>query len=257
MTRILVEPARPSAPSSGCIDEAIASIEACTVPLSAWASQYLENHRVRLAHDLDLLESHLEARSRVLDVGCSPPVLLVALKNRGCRVCGVDLDPSRFQSAIDASGLDVHAVDIESSPLPFGQKQFDVVVFNEIFEHLRIDLIHTLSELFRVTRPGGRLFLSTPNLRSLYGYANLFLRDRSASCSPDLYEQYAKLDTVGHMGHVREYTRGEVKEFLTRIGFEVETVVLRGMNGPRWTRPLFHLLPRLRPFFSVIATRRS
>lgn len=254
-THLLPEPFRPSRSALSSVDAQIAVIRESQAPLSDWASEYLTNHRDRFAQDLDLVETHLVAGSYVLDVGCSPPVLLAALASRGYRVCGVDIDPSRFERVIEVTALDVHAVDIEHSPLPFAEARFDAVVCNELFEHLRIDLIYTMAELLRVTKPGGQLFLSTPNLRSLYGYANLILKDKSASCSPDLYEQYTKLRTIGHMGHVREYTRSEVSEFLTRIGYSVDTVVMRGAKGPSWTRPIFRLFPRLRPFFSVVASK--
>ena len=41
--------------------------------------------------------------------------------------------------------------------------------------------------------------------------------------SRDLHEEWAKIETIGHMGHVREYTISELKHFMTKIGFEIES----------------------------------
>lgn len=121
--------------------------------------------------------------------------------------------------------------DIETEKLPFHDSQFDVVLFNELFEHLRINPIFTMREVHRILKPGGLLFLSTPNLRSLAGLANFLLKNRCYSCEADPYDEFSKLEGLGHMGHVREYTTREITEFLGRIGFEVREIVFRGTFG--------------------------
>ena len=57
------------------------------------------------------------------------------------------------------------------------------------------------------------------------------------------------------MGHVREYTTREVEEFLSRVGFRVETIVFRGGHGRGLVGLVERLLPSLRPFFSVVAAK--
>ena len=67
---------------------------------------------------------------------------------------------------------------------------------------------------------------------------------------------------LGHMGHVRIFSDGEVVAFLRRIGFDIETVqsIARNFKSPRnWERRLvngiLHLFPHLRTSFSVIARK--
>ncbi|MDB6011656.1 MAG: hypothetical protein JWL65_3906 [Gammaproteobacteria bacterium] len=103
----------------------------------------------------------------------------------------------------------------------FADESFDVVVFHELFEHLRINPVFTLTEVLWVIKPNGILTPSTPNLRSLDGIRNFLFRDRAFSCAPSIYLEYEKLQTIGHTGHVREYTWTEVVEFLQTIGFVV------------------------------------
>jgi SAM-dependent methyltransferase len=115
--------------------------------------------------------------------------------------------------------------------------------------------VFTLREAWRVLVPGGTLLLSTPNLRSLRGIRNLLLRNQGHAVSGGVYEQYEKLDTLGHMGHVREYTTREVSDVLARVGFRVETMVFRGGHGKGVVGIAERLAPALRPFFTLIASK--
>ena len=136
----------------------------------------------------------------------------------------------------------------------------DVVVCNEVLEHLRINPIFTFREINRVLRPRGTLLLSTPNLTSLEGWWDLAVRGQPAN---DLYRVFGKLDTLGHVGHVRLYTPAEVAAFLEKMGFAVHTICHReGAARPsRWVGKLAtgipRLFPRLRTHFSVVASKSS
>ena len=52
---------------------------------------------------------------------------------------------------------------------PVPDDSYDLVLFNEVFEHLRLDLVFTMTEVRRVLKNDGTLLLSTPNHRSLVG----------------------------------------------------------------------------------------
>lgn len=223
--------------------------------LGEWYSQYCRTHATRLASDLQIVEKHATAKARVLEYGAVPPLMTAALMDLGYRVQAVDLAPERFSAAIRRLGLDVRRCNVESEAVPFAAESFDLVLFSELFEHLRIDPIFTLGEAHRVLRPGGLLLLSTPNLRSFRGLRNLLVRNLGHASSGGVYEQYEKLRTLGHMGHVREYTTREVVEFLERIGFGVDKVIFRGGHGLGAVGVAERLAPGLRPFFTVVATR--
>ena len=191
----------------------------------------------------------------MLDVGAAPLVATGALAALGYDLRAVDIRPERFTGAIAELGLDVRRCDIETEPLPFADASLDAVLFNELFEHLRIDPIFTLGEVLRVLVPGGRLLLSTPNLRSFRGIRNLLLHNQGHAVSGGVYRQYDKLRTLGHMGHVREYTTSDTIDFLLRVGFTAETIVHRGGHGRGIVGFAERLAPAMRPFFTVIASR--
>jgi SAM-dependent methyltransferase len=181
--------------------------------------------------------------------------MTAALAALDYRVSALDIAPGRFATSIASLGLDVARCDVEREPVPFAADAFDAVLFNELLEHLRINPVFTLREARRVLRPGGTLLLSTPNLRSFRGIRNLLLRNQGHAVSAGVYEQYEKLETLGHMGHVREYTTREVSDVLARVGFDVHTVVFRGGHGAGVVGIAERLAPGLRPFFTLVASK--
>lgn len=224
--------------------------------LDTWYKEYVHFHKDRIAFDLDLVRRHGGATARIIEFGALPLLLTAPLAQLGYPLVSVDLRPERFSHAIAALGLDVVKCDIEHESLPFPDNSFDVAVFNELFEHLRIDPIFTMREVKRVLKPGGILLLSSPNLRSLAGIANFLLKNRCYSCEADPYEEFSKLGRFGHMGHVREYTTTEISGFLTAIGFEMREIVRRGTFGIGWADLFCRIASPLRPFASYVAAKR-
>ena len=230
-------------------------IEPDSAPLQGWFTDYFQQHQQRLAADIAIVRKHIEPQSQVLEYGAIPLLMTGALAALDYNVRAVDIQPERFATSIADLGLDVTRCDVESEPLPFSEGEFDAVLFNELFEHLRIDPIFTLQETLRILRPDGVLLLSTPNLRSYRGLRNLLLRNQGHAVSAGVYEQYEKLETLGHMGHVREYTTREVQDFLKRVGFRVETLIYRGGHGKGVVGLAEKWVPSMRPFFTVVARK--
>jgi 2-polyprenyl-3-methyl-5-hydroxy-6-metoxy-1,4-benzoquinol methylase len=84
-----------------------------------------------------------------------------------------------------------------------------------LFEHLRINPIETLKKINNVINPSGRLLLSTPNLYSIYNIGRFII----GKGFNNAYKEFNKLNTIGHMGHLREYTANEMVQFLSNSGF--------------------------------------
>lgn len=184
--------------------------------LRDWSLNYFQHHHKRYNFDLDTIDRYYTS-GKILEVGSAPYHLTWLMKERGLPVTGVDIDPSRQKEFIERAGLEIITCNIEKDPLPFPDDHFHYVIFNEIFEHLRINPIATLKELRRVVHPDGVFVLSTPNLYSVRNIVNI-IRGKGFD---DPYTEFNKLNTIGHMGHVREYSVRQVQAFLANTGFKI------------------------------------
>lgn len=245
----------PSPESLALINRSAGDIRPDT--LDHWYAGYVRSNRSRLAVDVDIAKARLEPGARVLELGAVPLLLMLALAREGFDMVGADLDPSRFQNAIAEHGLNVVACNIETDRLPFADASFDALTLNEVLEHLRINPVHCLREAHRVLKPGGKLLLETPNLRSLVGIWNLVVHGRSYAIAKSVYDEYRKLEAIGHTGHIREYATGDVEDLLQRVGFSVDDRVFRLRQYGRLPELACRLVPPLRRSVSYIATAQA
>ena len=112
------------------------------------------------ARRLRLIEERIPlAGRRVLDVGCGVGQYVRALQALSATAYGVDVERGRVsQGARQVEGLLVAA----GEALPFRAGTFDVVLLNEVLEHVG-DERGTLAEAARVLPAGGHLVIYAPN----------------------------------------------------------------------------------------------
>lgn len=103
-----------------------------------------------------------ESGGRLLDVGCGNGGFLSLAQQAGWTVQGIDFDQGAVQAA-RSRGLDVSCGDIDS--LDGLEQAFDVITLSHVIEHVHAPL-DMLARLYRLLRPGGILWLETPNLHS-------------------------------------------------------------------------------------------
>jgi len=100
---------------------------------------------------------------RALDVGCGNGRYLASLVALGWRVQGVDTSPEAARSAMEAYGIPVHVGSLESAP--FDRNSVDFIHMRHVIEHCE-DPLGTLRRAFELLRPGGWLYVETPNIES-------------------------------------------------------------------------------------------
>lgn len=130
---------------------------------------------------------------RTLDVGCG------RVKAPGS--IGIDLNP-------DATAADV-LCDVNHR-LPFADNSFDEIRAVHVVEHVA-DVIKTVSEFHRVTRPGGSIYLVTPHYSDFASWTDPTHRWHLSSFS------FRYFDRVH--GERHWYSRLELRPRSLRIGF--------------------------------------
>jgi GT2 family glycosyltransferase/SAM-dependent methyltransferase len=103
------------------------------------------------------------AGKRVLDLACGTGYGTAILGSTGAEVTGVDISADAIKIARRRNtGDNVKFLIADCFDLPFESRRFDVVVANEMIEHVA-DHDGLLQEARRVLAPGGLLLVSTPN----------------------------------------------------------------------------------------------
>lgn len=100
----------------------------------------------------------------VLDIACGTGFGSNMLAEKASRVIGGDIDAHTIEknkSIWNRTNLDFQKLD--ATQLPFEDDTFDVLVSFETIEH-STEYDAMIKEFKRVTKPGGLLFISTPNI---------------------------------------------------------------------------------------------
>lgn len=231
-----------------------------------WAKLYARAGAIdRLQSDVDYLLARHHPE-RILNVGGAPYIFehLMRQARPQIEIISLDLSPERFPHVEDQLGVQVRKLDIESASTAdiTALGRFDCIVFTEIFEHLRIDLLGTMRRLRDLLTDDGVLYLSTPNGLGLHGLKRLFL----GRTGPPVVDEWSKLSRLGHMGHVREYSMREVREVLIATGYRIDHAAYRmdtkalGSLKARARNAALSLLFRLAPGSAgkmVVVARRA
>jgi ubiquinone/menaquinone biosynthesis C-methylase UbiE len=122
---------------------------------------------------------NLPRRSRILDIGCGPGVISVALAQRGFRVTGVDcaIEMTDAAARLTTATKVEHLVTLgigDVHKLPFYNNSFDLVLMIGVSEWLPA-LRPPVMEIARVTKPGGFAIVSTDNRWALHALADPLL----------------------------------------------------------------------------------
>jgi SAM-dependent methyltransferase len=149
-----------------------------------------------------------EGIERVLDAGCHDGAATSAFANRARFAVGIDLDAAALQRGA-REGTGVRLLRANGAALPFRDETFDCVVFSEVLEHVPSEAEEAcVSELRRVTRPGGTLILTTPHRGSFWWLDPLMFKTHLRKAQARLQGRRVRLK-----GH-KHYRVDEVRRLL-------------------------------------------
>jgi SAM-dependent methyltransferase len=107
---------------------------------------------------LQLIRAYVPLEDRwILDVGCGIGTYVRRFREFSPHVYGLDVSAERL-----AQAKRPNLVAAEGETLPFADGSFDVVVFNEVIEHVRDDR-QTVLDALRVLRDDGHIVIYAPN----------------------------------------------------------------------------------------------
>ncbi|MBL4683605.1 MAG: class I SAM-dependent methyltransferase [Nannocystaceae bacterium] len=98
-----------------------------------------------------------------LEIGCGTGLIMERVKTFARSVKGIDISPGMLEHA-KRRGLDV--CEGSATELPFEDESFDVVYSFKVLAHIS-EIDKALSEMARVTRPGGHLVFDAYNRDSV------------------------------------------------------------------------------------------
>ncbi len=147
---------------------------------------------------------------RILDVGCGAGDKLSFYRGKGFTTFGVEIDPTASEKA-RRKGHEVFCGNVEEAGFP--GEYFDIVTFPQSLEHL-LSPRRALMEAGRILKPGGRIYVSVPNLGGIQ--ARIF-RD-----------WFYAIDSPRHLFC---FTRGTIAKLLASAGFSVDHYLTTSIPG--------------------------
>lgn len=149
---------------------------------------------------------------RWLDCGCG---INEAVTEFPCSL-NVGIDRYRHPGLITSSKAHFVMADIDS--LPFDDGLFDLVTLNTVVEHLA-EPERSISEIYRVLRPGGHMLIHTTNCKSpLIMMGNLFpqsfrvklMNAAFGGHEPDIFPTFHRLNTANLIASLPGFTIEEL-----------------------------------------------
>lgn len=147
--------------------------------------------------------------NRLLDVGFGAGTIMAEAHKQEWEVSGIEVSRPAVEYA-RSKGHDVHHGTLSSAQFP--DDSFDVITASEILEHLS-DLDVELAEIFRILRPGGLFWATTPSARSLS--FRLMKHNWTVLCPPE---------------HMQLYSEEGARSMLRKAGFSNVRFQTLGLN---------------------------
>jgi len=146
---------------------------------------------------------------RFLELGFGAGTILEEARNQGWEVLGTEVSAPACEQAVKKGYEVFHGTLTEAT---FPDDEFDVVAASEILEHLP-DPAGELKEIYRILRPGGVFWATTPSARSL---SFRLMGSRWTTISPP--------------EHTQLYSEQGARRMLEGAGFREIRMITSGLN---------------------------
>ena len=133
----------------------------------------------------------------VLDAGCGTGSVAFALAPHVAEVVGVDARSDYLEAGRRSAPGNVRLVEGDVMALPFGYAEFDLVCCHRVLHHVRRPEL-AVSELTRVARPGGKVFIA----------------DQLGSIDPLLSLEMDRFERLRDASHQRLLPEADIRGYL-------------------------------------------
>lgn len=149
----------------------------------------------------------------ILDIGCGIGTYMARLRDLGAAAIGLDVDRPRVRQAKESS----LAVSVGvAEELPFASGTFDVVLLNEVLEHVADDRL-ALEEVTRVLAPGGHAVIFVPNRWWPFETHGIMWRGRYKFGNAPFVNYLPDPLRNRLAPHVRAYTAGTLRRLCDKL----------------------------------------
>ena len=211
--------------------------------------------RATAKSDAIRLASRYVRPGRFLSIGCGDGLELELAREQGWQVEGYDVDPETTQRVSKRISATIHSGDFFGLELP--ANAYDCVFLDQVLEHPKNPQDY-LTEIRRILRPGGVVYIGCPNMMSLANFGKTMLGKLG------LKSRRGKHYASNH--HLFFYSAPVLKNILQRyFGFRVRVAQGDPLGGIQrsaeagWTgRTLAYFrreLPMLESSFRIVAEK--
>lgn len=156
-----------------------------------------EERAVDLVERVRRLLGPFSGNESALDAGCGTGALALALAPHVSEVVGIDTRADYLDAGRGSAPENVRFVEGDVTAIPFGYGSFDLACCHRVLHHVRRPEL-AVSELARVTRPGGRLFIA----------------DQLGSVDPLRSMEMDRFERLRDATHQRLLPDGDIRGFL-------------------------------------------
>lgn len=157
-----------------------------------------DRHALFLPRALEVSGLSLDRSLTVMEIGCGNG-LAMSYRHPNVSYIGVDLGPY-YRKQLEADGISFIEADVEKGALPCAGGIADLVMLNHLIEHISNGQA-LVSELHRVLKPGGVVYIRTPNVERV------------------------KWRFFDDFTHVRPFTIGGLRHLMSTFGFDQRAVL--------------------------------
>lgn len=177
---------------------------------------YFWTHEIRYGFILEHIQKIAKGKKLIiLDIGCFPYHVGKALELLGHKIYGI----SSYHEPIKQKNIAI--LNIEKDKFPYENHFFDMVLFNEVIEHLPQSPVVPLKEIHRVTKKDGQIMITTPNITCSINRVKAMLGKSIMYPIDVFFEENGRGNNIYHR-HNREYTLSELGILLKKTSWKIE-----------------------------------